>query len=366
MEKIKKRNSILDIIRIFSFFCVVGVHFFLNSGFYTEIVEGKTMALMCIIRSLFIICVPMFITLTGYLMNRKELSKKYYKGITKTLIIYFLCSIVYSIFTKFYLKEEISISIFFKRLLAFKGTKYSWYIEMYIGLFCIIPFLNLIINNLKNEKQTKILLLTLIILVGLPGILNIYNFESIEWWMRPSISNEYIKIFPSWWTGIYPIFYYFLGAYLYKYKINLGKKSNLILLCISIILDGLFNYYRSYGSMYIWGSWNNYSSVNTMVITFLTFNLLLNINIKKENYNILKKISDACLGAYLISAIFDLIFYDKLNSCVINIKDRFIYAPLVVIVVFICSILLSMIINGIYTYIKLLLNKILNKDNLEL
>ena len=82
MEKNKLvRDYRLDIIRIFSLFCVIAVHFFLNSGFYDEIVVEKRMYIMSIFRSFFIICVPMFIMLTGYLVNGKTLSKKYYKGI---------------------------------------------------------------------------------------------------------------------------------------------------------------------------------------------------------------------------------------------------------------------------------------------
>lgn len=61
-----KRDIKLDIIRIFSLLCVISVHFLLNSGFYEETVEGKKMLIMCIYRMFFIICVPMFITLTGY------------------------------------------------------------------------------------------------------------------------------------------------------------------------------------------------------------------------------------------------------------------------------------------------------------
>ena len=92
MEKVK-RDLRLDIIRLFALFCVVGVHYFLNSNFYVTPVAGIKMYVMAIFRSFFIICVPLFIMLTGYLMNKKELSKKYYKGIIKILVgLYILFS----------------------------------------------------------------------------------------------------------------------------------------------------------------------------------------------------------------------------------------------------------------------------------
>ena len=80
MEQLtKKRNINLDIIRLFSLICVIGIHSFSLSGFYNQIISGKEMFFMCIFRSFFIICVPMFITLTGFLMNKKTMCKKYYK-----------------------------------------------------------------------------------------------------------------------------------------------------------------------------------------------------------------------------------------------------------------------------------------------
>ncbi len=74
----KKRNINLDIIRSIAVFSVLSVHFFLNNGFYTEIIKGKRMFVMFTMRTAFMICVPLFAILTGYLMNKKILSKTYY------------------------------------------------------------------------------------------------------------------------------------------------------------------------------------------------------------------------------------------------------------------------------------------------
>ena len=352
---LSKRDIRLDIIRIFSLFCIISVHFLLNSGFYQEIVDGKRMLFMCIIRSLFIICVPMFITLSGYLLNKKELSKKYYKGLIDIILIYIICSLLYFVFKFFYFNNISSFNIFIEDLLSFKGTRYAWYIELYIGLFLIIPFLNLIFNNLKNKKQAKILLVTLLVLSGIPNIINIFNFSSMSWWANPAFDNDYFKILPSWWISIYPLFYYFLGAYLSKYKININTKLNILLIFIVIILDGIFNYYRFNGSYFVSTSWNNYSSALVMLKTFLIFNLFLKINIKiksKSLNNLFKTISNACLCAYLTSGIFDTIYYNFLNTSVPIIKERFIYAPLIVTCVFISSLVLGILINFLYESLK--------------
>lgn len=336
----KRREEKLDIIRIFSLICVVSVHFFLNSGFYNEIVFGNRMLIMCILRSFFIICVPMFITLTGYLMCKKELSSKYYKGIIKSLIIYIMCSVIYFLFEKFYLNENNNL---FLNILSFNGTKYSWYIEMYIGLFLLVPFLNLIFNNLKDRKQANKLLITLIFMIGIPSVVNINS-----------------KILPAWWTATYPIFYYFLGAYLNKYEIKLTKEWNFVLLTAIVIFDGIFNFHMSIGSTFIMSTYNYYQSAIVMIITFLTFNLMLKIKFKNDNKArsyILKTLSDACLGAYLISCIFDKIYYNKLKTLILDVQDRFIYAPVIILAVLFSSLVTSIIINLIYKTIMNLLKK---------
>lgn len=363
MSDSKPRDIRLDIIRIFSFFCVVGIHFFLNSNFYNCTIDGKKELVMCIMRSLFFISVPMFITLTGYLMCNKTLSKKYYKGITKTLIIYILCSIVFFLFSKYYVKKDIHILTLIENILAITGTPYAWYIEMYIGLFLFIPFLNLIFNNLNNKKDAQKLILTLLFIIGIPSIVNIFKFYPLSWWKNPASNAEYTKLLPSWWMNSYPIFYYFLGAYLRQYEINLNKIWNITLLFLVLILDGVFNFYRSYNAEYIIGTWNNYYSATTMLITFLVFNLLLKIKPRNNKIKncIMKTLSDACLGAYLISCIFDNIAYTKLNNSILLIEDRFIYAPIIIIFVFISSLILSLLINEIYKIGQYLIKKLLSK-----
>ena len=91
-----------------------------------------------------------------------------------------------------------------------------------------------------------------------------------------------------------------------------------------------------------------------MTSTFLVFNILLTVKISnsKTKAFILKTLSDACLGAYLISCIFDNIYYKKLANMIPIVKDRFIYAPILIILVFISSLLSSILINLFYNLIK--------------
>ena len=108
------------------------------------------------------ICVPLFIILTGYLMSSKKWSGKYYLGIVKTLGIYVLASILCIIYKVHVLNTEITVKNAIFSILDFTGANYSWYIEMYIGLFLLIPFLNAMLRGLETRKAKLALVLTLI------------------------------------------------------------------------------------------------------------------------------------------------------------------------------------------------------------
>ena len=83
----KRRNPALDITRILAFLCVVGIHFFLNNNFYNIPVRGLPMAGMISVRCFCMICVPLFLMLSGYLLKEKTLSRKYYSRIIYILAI---------------------------------------------------------------------------------------------------------------------------------------------------------------------------------------------------------------------------------------------------------------------------------------
>lgn len=368
MGKEKVRDLRLDLIRIFSLFCVICVHFFLNTGYYNNVVIGKRMAFMTIIRSFFMICVPMFITLTGYLMCNKKLSCRYYKGIIKIIVTYVLCSIVYLFFLKYYSKESISFSMLVVNILSYRGVPNAWYVEMYIGLFIFIPFLNMICNSIEEKKHFKLLLFTLLFLISFPGLLNIYKFDSISWWHQPSIDDGYVKIFPAWWTGFYPLLYYFAGAYIRKYssELNIKLLPSLFFLSLVVLINGVFSYYRSYNSQFIWGGWNNYDSLFVFIQTFLVFNIILKFRLdikSKRIIGLFKVLSDSCFGGYLLSYIFDFIIYARINQMASDAVGRFKYIP-VVFIIFVLSLLSSILIERIRIILFYLSDKLYKKCKL--
>ena len=88
-NKVEKNKKIigLDIIRVIAVISVLCVHFFLNTKYYQTSINGIGMKLQYIVRNIFMICVPLFIILTGYLNKKKEYNKEFFKGLIEVLII---------------------------------------------------------------------------------------------------------------------------------------------------------------------------------------------------------------------------------------------------------------------------------------
>lgn len=345
MEKriFKQRNINLDLIRCFAVFCVVSVHFFLNSGFYQSTVVGKRMYIMMIMRTFFMICVPLFVILTGYLMSKKELKLSYYAGITKTLSIYLGACIACNIYKIIVLKTPMSIKDVIISIFDFSAAPYSGYINMYIGLFLLIPFLNILYRGLSTQKHKKILVCSLLICTTLPSLLNIK-----------------VNLVPNYWVTMYPLTYYFIGAYLKEYDLKVSIKVNILLILVSVIAFGSLNYFLNYSSTFNWGVYGDWGGFENLINAVLVFVFLSHLKLDKLPEvikRVLLTISNLALGIYLVSWIFDNFAYQSLNAKVLDAPHKLEYYVPMVLFVFISSMILSLIINYIYLFITWIVKK---------
>ena len=57
-------------------------------------------------------------------------------------------------------------------LMDFSLIPYGWYIEMYIGLFLLMPFLNITFENLHTQNNRRFLIIATVINGSLPAFVN--------------------------------------------------------------------------------------------------------------------------------------------------------------------------------------------------
>lgn len=364
-QKIKKRDMNADLIRCVATYSVISVHFLLNSGFYSFPTVGTDMYIMSVMRACFMVCVPLFMILTGYLMCQKTLSRGYYKGIWKTVEIYVLASIACLLFKKYAMGYEITPGSALLSILDFSGANYAWYIEMYLGLFLLIPFLNGAYHSLgkwkegaAGKRRKQVLILTMISLTMLPKILNNFDLVTEGWWASPSISTTYTPLVPGFFTGMYPLTYYFIGAYLKEYGCGVARWKNILLFVLAVFLFGTYNFYRSDGQKFVWASNSTWGGEN-LITASLLFIFLLHLHPDRWPGWIrrtLTEISRVSLGLYLLSWIFDKIIYAEFMERVPDIADRWKYYPAVAPLVFVCafaaSFLLYLIRDGAHLVLR--------------
>lgn len=346
IKKLEKRVCAMDLIRVTAVVCVIAVHFLLHTGFYAQPVYGKRMFVMCVMRAFLSCCVPLFLVLSGWLMCGKRLEKRYYLGLSGTLATYVLAGAACTVFNAVYLHRELSPAKVFFDFFDFTAADYSWYIEMYIGLFLLAPFLNLLYHALDTKGKKQALLLTMLLLTTLPTLTNSFNLEDPSWWASPAAVGGTTRLLPRWWQGCYPITYYLTGCYLREYGLRLKSRTIALLLGLATLAFGCFDHWQSFGTGFVTGPYVDWGGFQPYVLTVLLFVLLSRVDAARLPVPVrygLWGVSELSLGIYLVSYIFDTIFYPRLNEAVPVMTDRLGWFPVMVGAVFVCSLLLSLI-----------------------
>ena len=343
----RRRDWRLDLVRALAIFEVISVHFLLNNGFYGHAVVGGRMGAMVLLRAVSITCVPLFMLLTGYLVRGGECSKRFYSKLGSVFYTYVAASLICLLYSALVNGEQQSLLSAIVGILGFKAAPYSWYVEMYIGLFLLIPFLGSLWNAL-SKRMRLVLIATVFAVSFLPNVTNVYVVEDPSWWAKPSSSTAYDKLLPAWWLGIYPVGYYFAGRWLAEYGLPLNKAKTAGLLIVCVIALGAFDWWRSHGAKYIWGEWNAYGSLLVAAIAILIFWGCMLLPEKRPRIaGVLEFISRYSLGAYLVSWIWDQTFYPLLADAVSSVPMRLEWYFAIVPAVFVCSIITAFLIEGV-------------------
>ena len=194
----------LDLIRVVAIFFVIAGHFFtLNTSLMNVPFWGVSIFFQGVLKDIFSVGVPLFMILTGYLNINKTPTAKYYKGMVRVLVAYLFFSIVTIAFRKYYLGEELSIVQWILKIFNYSAIPYAWYIEMWIGLALLTPFLNYLYHDIPSVRQKLLLIVTLFVMTALPDLCNRYG----------------IYLMPGYFAqACYPLMFYFMGTFIREYQ----------------------------------------------------------------------------------------------------------------------------------------------------
>ena len=276
MQKVKKRDTNFELLRIIAMFMIVTLHYTQNSG----VLENNGTYTLQNIFFIFLntVCsvgVNCFVLISGYYLITSKFKIQKIIHLWGLVLFYSLgIYLLYKITTHSVVNPMSSVETIY--VFTPVLNVHYWFIVPYLALYIVFPFLNKMINTL-NQKQLKVILIIFFVLMCV--INNItplnQNFEavgghSILWFM----------------------FLYGVGAYIKKYKNKdegKDKYKYLLYFIIYIILGFIFKIiFENISSLNILLKYANYrviafNSVFAFLGAVFIFMFFKNIKVKGEN-----------------------------------------------------------------------------------
>lgn len=333
MAENSKRSMNMDIIRCIALFFVLAVHFCTHCGIYDAGYTGFAAFFTDMLRTLYVPALALFIMLNGFFQYRRKLSSSYYLGILRLYEMYVLTSILNLLYTRFYIGQPMSLRDMFSALVNFTASEYSWYVLLYNGLFLLIPFLNLSYNHIENRGHKRILILSLFFVSALPF----------------SFLNAFVSLNAYWWQRIWPLMFYFMGAYFGEYRPKVSaKKSGAVFFAVLLVFSG-YNYifYNINSPLYGIATKSflyTHEGLQNAVLTPLLFLWVMNIDMERWPSfigRISATVAKYSYGAFLFSSITDSFVYIWLNRFVPNVGVRYFFFPIALPISYAGAVLLS-------------------------
>lgn len=289
----KQRNYGIDLLRIIAMFFVVLIHVLMQGGVIeaTENEERK-FAIVWLLKIVAYCAVNCYALITGFVYFSEDNKRfKFSNYISLWLQVEFYSVFITLLFWIFH-PDLVSIKHLIKVILPVASEQY-WYFTAYTGVFFIIPWLNKIVQSLKKEnfKGFVICLFCFSLYVT-----TVSQFGKDPFNLKLGLSFLWLAIL------------YIVGAYIKKYEIyNQFKRKRLIIAIIWLIAltwswkigigkltIGLFG--KKIGDDWL----VPYTSPTILAIAIAVVFIFINLNIKKFWQKIIKFISPAAFGVYLI------------------------------------------------------------------
>lgn len=350
--KNKERNSNFELMRIIAMLFIVLWHIYLYGGIKNNprIINTNIAIIFEFISFILMVHVNSFVILTGYFQSKADFKIKKFFSLLDSMFFYriifliLFCSLGIITLTK----AEMIDKIF---------TRDYWFIQVYLVLYLVSPFLNIFIKKIDKKNYQKLLLVLFFILSIIPFITGNKTYVFNDGY---NLSNF--------------IYMYLIGGYLRKYPIKesyifkiLSKNLYRLVLVFVFILCFMINYMntKTFGllssSNTVLGLINsNYSHIynvysNPFVIiqTISFFLIFESIDFKSK---IINKISSLVLGVYFIheNGFVRTYLYKwlKIDNGIVTSYKFILYVFLMAILIFVCSLIIEFIRQMIFKFIK--------------
>lgn len=313
----------------------------MGSKIYTGLEPGGVYYIFCIgLDTLRIICVPLFLMLSGTLLLGK--TESIFFIIKKRISRIFIVLIVFSFIQYWWqirtLESEISGSEFIYLFYTgnIRGT--YWYLYCYLAYLLLLPML----RNIASFMNRKIFIY-IIIISTFSDVLGLIAYEFSDLYCS---FYGYINIINGY-AFLYPLLGY--GAYKYLQEKQLSWKEYIVLIILfTITLCGcswlVYHEYVTkgvYSEAHIW----RFTALLVVPVYMIIYDKVRRKHISDHFAKLLATISNSCFGIYLCENFLEM-YTLKIYNYVINICNIKLLACIIYIF---CTILLG---TAIFSIVK--------------
>lgn len=304
----KERQPGLDLVRAAAIFFVIVLHGITMRGALDAALLTPVWCAKVFVRYLALSAVPLFLMLSGYLQAGKRPTKAYYRGILPLYLSYFMIAAL-CMAARIYRTDPLpSVWTALYKILDFSADGYAWYFEMYIGLFLLIPFLNLAYAHIPTRTGKRLLLASLVFLTLMPETL----VSFAPYYGGGSLN---LRILPDFFESLYPIAFYFVGSYVGEYRPRLRTWQRLLSVPLSVVLPtALCIGFTAARGEYAWYMMNGFSTLTVLGTATAVFLTLYDLPVRTKAVRCAAAaVSHCTFEMYLISYLWDQLLYNRLS-----------------------------------------------------
>lgn len=304
-KQIIKRESNIELLRIIAILGVILLHFNnpqIGGGLKYVIRGSVNFWILNFLESIFVCSVNLFILISGYFMCQ-NLKRNLWKPLELIIQVVIFRVVIYL------LQCAVGFSSF--SINGFVGAclPANYFVILYAALYIISPFINIMMNSLKPEERTRLVVVLLMIFSVWATMVDLFN-DLIGKTVNGLSS---IGMYGSQWgyTIVNFVLMYILGAYL---RINPGKnssKKNFLILLSVVLSICIWAVIGKYSGLTLENSAWSYCNPLIILEAVLIFSIFKKINL--GNIGWINKLAKGCFTVFLVHmSLIALIPIDKL------------------------------------------------------
>ncbi len=335
---LKSKNMNIEIMRIISMLMILILHFLYHGNVLQSLNLEFSIRNFIIfsMETISIIAVNIYVLISGYFLSEQKFK---FSKIVKVFIQTYLYSTTICIFIALTGVNKLSFQSILNSLMPLTTQAY-WFINTYLMLLLIFPFLNILIRSI-DKKRYKLLLLLLLIL---NSIIPLFTQKPV------SINSGNSLI---WFINLYLI-----AAYIRKYSFMLKKEKLYIIYLINFLIHNIIITYIYYkGGIKYAMHFYQYNTIFVLISSLSVFLIALSQkrHFTEKTTKIIKFFSTSTLAVYLITdnrLIRKLLWNNWIDNYLFFYKPYYLlYILLISMIILILCILMDKIMKVFYSRI---------------